>query len=85
MARVRKPAVAGYFYEADREALIERIRWSIGHELGPRTESLNPEGARALGARAHKAGYVYSGPVAAWAYAALKGYGKPDTVVVVGA
>jgi AmmeMemoRadiSam system protein B len=84
MARIRKPAVAGYFYEADREALVERIRWSIYHDLGPKTESLSPEGAKALGAVAPHAGYIYSGPVAAWAYAALRGYGRPDTVVVIG-
>lgn len=84
MARVRKPAVAGYFYEADRQALLERIRWSINHELGPKAESLSPDGSRALGVVAPHAGYMYSGPVAAWAYAALKGYGKPDTVVVIG-
>ncbi len=84
MARVRRPAVAGYFYEADRQALLERIKWSINHELGPKAESLSPDGSRALGVVAPHAGYMYSGPVAAWAYAALKGYGKPDTVVVIG-
>lgn len=84
MARVRKPAVAGLFYASSREELLRQIEWSIGHELGPKAESLSPEGSRTLGAVAPHAGYVYSGPVAAWAYAALKGYGKPDTVVIVG-
>ncbi|MFB6489844.1 MAG: AmmeMemoRadiSam system protein B [Thermoproteus sp. AZ2] len=84
MARIRRPAVAGYFYEAGKEDLINRIRWAIGHEIGPRSEALAPEGSRALGAVVPHAGYIYSGPVAAWAYAALKGYGRPDAVIIMG-
>jgi AmmeMemoRadiSam system protein B len=30
------------------------------------------------------AGYMYSGPVAAWIYSALAGFGKPDVFIVVG-
>ncbi|MEZ0248448.1 MAG: AmmeMemoRadiSam system protein B [Thermoproteus sp.] len=84
MARIRKPAVAGYFYESERQPLLDRIKWSISHELGPGAELLGAEGSRALGAVAPHAGYMYSGPVAAWAYAALRGYGRPDTVIVMG-
>ncbi|ACB39017.1 AmmeMemoRadiSam system protein B [Pyrobaculum neutrophilum] len=85
MARgVRKPAVAGYFYEADRERLIQQIEWSIKHELGPKAPQLPKLGAEALGGVAPHAGYMYSGPVAAWIYAALSGFGKPDAFVIVG-
>lgn len=84
MAKIRRPAVAGYFYEADKEDLVNRIKWAIGHEIGPKSEALAPEGSRALGAVVPHAGYMYSGPVAAWAYAALKGYGRPDSVIIIG-
>lgn len=84
MVKVRKPAVAGYFYEADKDALSNRLKWAIGHELGPKSETLKPEGSLALGALVPHAGYIYSGPVAAWAYAALKGYGKPDAAIIIG-
>lgn len=84
MHKVRRPAVAGYFYEAEREALLERIKWAVRHEVGPGSETLKLEGARALGAVVPHAGYIYSGPVAAWAYAALRSFGAPDSVVIVG-
>lgn len=29
MVKVRKPAVAGAFYEADRDKLIKQIEWAI--------------------------------------------------------
>lgn len=82
--RVRKPAVAGYFYPSDREELLQQIEWAIRHELGPKVPQLPKLGADALGGVAPHAGYIYSGPVAAWLYSALAGYGKPDVVVVVG-
>lgn len=80
----RKPAVAGYFYEAEPDKLLERIRWSINHELGPRREVGERRYRDIVGVVAPHAGYVYSGPVAAHAYAELAAYGKPDAVIVVG-
>jgi len=82
--RVRKPAVAGYFYEADPGELRRRIEWAIGHELGPKSMHVNVGGSSALGAVTPHAGYIYSGPTAAWSYAALNYFGKPDTVIIVG-
>lgn len=82
--RVRKPAVAGYFYESGREDLLQQIDWAVKHQLGPKAPQLPPLGSEALGGVVPHAGYMYSGPVAAWIYAALKGYGKPDAVVIIG-
>jgi len=81
---VRRPAVAGYFYESNREDLIEQIEWSIKHEIGPKAPQIPPLGSNALGGVVPHAGYVYSGPVAAWIYSALAGYGRPNVVVIVG-
>ena len=64
-ASVRRPAVAGLFYPGERAALAREIAELLGS-------------ARATAARTPKAliaphaGYVYSGPVAANAYALLK-------------
>lgn len=81
---VRRPAVAGYFYESSRDDLVEQIEWAIRHEIGPKTPQLSPLGSDSLGGVVPHAGYIYSGPVAAWMYSALAGYGKPDTVVIIG-
>ena len=32
---MRKPAVAGYFYESDEQLLNERIKWCYTHPIGP--------------------------------------------------
>jgi AmmeMemoRadiSam system protein B len=82
--RVRKPAVAGYFYESDGERLLQQLEWAVKHELGPKALQLPKLGAEALGGVAPHAGYMYSGPVAAWIYSALAGFGKPDVFIVVG-
>lgn len=34
---IRRPAVAGAFYERDPAALRRRIEWCFEHELGPGT------------------------------------------------
>ena len=82
--RVRKPAVAGYFYESDPGELRRRIEWAISHELGPKGTTVGVGGSAALGAVTPHAGYIYSGPTAAWSYAALNSFGRPDTVIIVG-
>jgi AmmeMemoRadiSam system protein B len=82
--RVRKPAVAGYFYESDGERLLQQLEWAVKHELGPKALQLPKLGAEALGGVAPHAGYMYSGPVAAWIYSALAGFGRPDVFIVVG-
>ncbi|MEM0463433.1 AmmeMemoRadiSam system protein B [Pyrobaculum sp.] len=82
--RVRKPAVAGYFYPAEKEELVKQIEWSIKHELGPKALQMPKLGEKALGGVVPHAGYMYSGPVAAWLYSALAGYGKPDVIIIIG-
>jgi len=80
----RKPAVAGYFYESNADELVERIKWSINHALGPRREVGERKHAELLSLVVPHAGYVYSGPIAAHAYVELKTYGRPDALVIVG-
>jgi AmmeMemoRadiSam system protein B len=82
--RVRKPAVAGYFYESEREKLLQQLEWAVKHGLGPKALQLPKLGTDTLGGVAPHAGYMYSGPVAAWIYSALAGFGKPDVFIVVG-
>lgn len=77
MVKVRKPAVAGIFYPADREEL----RRSVTAYLAG-AESTGPVPKALI---APHAGYIYSGPVAASAYAHLvAARGKVSRVVLLG-
>ncbi|MFB6470806.1 MAG: AmmeMemoRadiSam system protein B [Vulcanisaeta sp. AZ3] len=86
MVNVRKPAVAGYFYEANKDKLIEQIEWSIRHPLGPGQLVKKPrEGYRAVPiVIVPHAGYIYSGPVAAMSFAEIYRFHEPRTFVIVG-
>src|SRR5579859_1212620 len=65
MGFIRQPAVAGTFYPADPQQLAADLRRLLESAAGPRQRA-----PKAL--IAPHAGYVYSGPIAASAYARLK-------------
>jgi AmmeMemoRadiSam system protein B/AmmeMemoRadiSam system protein A len=73
---VRQPGVAGSFYPADPKALAAMIDDMLAHASPP------PINDPILAVVAPHAGYQYSGPVAAYTYAALKGR-KFSRVVVI--
>jgi AmmeMemoRadiSam system protein B/AmmeMemoRadiSam system protein A len=76
--RVRRAAVAGTFYAAEPPALREQVRALLEAALAP-----GPVRPKAL--VVPHAGYVYSGPVAASAYAQLRAPGpRVERVVLVG-
>ncbi len=86
MPSLRRPVVAGMFYEGSAEALTHQIEGCFLSPFGPqKLPAVNPAGKRqVLGVVCPHAGYVYSGAVAANAYFSLAVDGKPDTVVVLG-
>ena len=65
MGFVRQPAVAGIFYPADPHQLATDLRRMLDSVPGPRQRA-----PKAL--IAPHAGYIYSGPIAATAYARLR-------------
>jgi AmmeMemoRadiSam system protein B len=83
---VRRPAVAGMFYEAGRDALTQEIEACYAPPRGPGAiPAVNEDGPRQiLGVVSPHAGYVYSGPAAAHAMAALAVDGRPDVFVILG-
>lgn len=84
--QVRPPAVAGQFYARDKDSLVHQIESCYRHPLGP-GQFVQPAGHRlkgCCGLVVPHAGYMYSGPVAAHAYAALASLGKPDVAVILG-
>ncbi len=87
MPTVRRPTVAGQFYEGDAEELRAQIKSCFLHKIGPQKlpeVNLHAQPRRIVGLICPHAGYVYSGPVAASAYYELAQDGKPDTVVLMG-
>ncbi len=86
MAKIRRPYVAGTFYEGNAESLKNQIERCFLHKFGPeKTPEVNPSGPRkVIGLICPHAGYVYSGPVAANAYYELARDGRPSTVVILG-
>jgi hypothetical protein len=74
--KVRPAGVAGSFYPADAKSLAAMIDDMLAHTTPPVVEG------PILAAVAPHAGYQYSGPVAAYTYAALKGH-KYSRVVVI--
>lgn len=83
---VRRPVVAGQFYERDPEKLRKQIEQCFTHPLGPgRLPSREPSVERvSLGFVVPHAGYMYSGPVAAHAYYQVSLERSPEVVVVLG-
>ena len=83
---MRSPAVAGQFYPASREALIEQIEQCFLHALGPgKLPVRDAEVSRDIvAAVVPHAGYIYSGYEAAHVYYALAMQEKPESVVILG-
>ena len=87
MPAIRRPTVAGQFYEGDAEALRAQIKNCFLSELGPKklpNVNLHNHPRNIVGLICPHAGYMYSGPVAASAFYELALDGKPDTVVLMG-
>ncbi|NYB52777.1 MAG: AmmeMemoRadiSam system protein B [Methanobacteriaceae archaeon] len=81
---IRRPAVAGMFYEADGNALKERIKWCYLHQIGPGMIPGEIGTKRSIrGLISPHAGYVYSGPVAAHSFFKLAADGMPETLVIL--
>jgi len=73
--KIRQPAVAGSFYPADPKELGSMLDGFLSKAAPPPAQNV-------VALVAPHAGYPYSGPVAAYAYALLKGR-KFDRVVVI--
>ncbi|MGM0553478.1 MAG: AmmeMemoRadiSam system protein B [Pseudomonadota bacterium] len=77
---VREPAIAGHFYPGDPEELDRTVR-----ALLDAATPVSPAAAAPKAIVAPHAGYPYSGPVAATAYAQLRGIaGRIRRVVLLG-
>ena len=83
---MRYPPVAGQFYERDPAALRKQVDGCYRHPIGPGAKpAVATGGPRSLkGLVVPHAGLMFSGPVAAHAYAALARDGPPASFVILG-
>lgn len=81
--KIRRPVVAGLFYEASKEGLLEQLEEAFAKGPGEKPLAAGYTG-KVLGIVAPHAGYVYSGYVAAYGYAELARGGVPEVVVLLG-
>jgi AmmeMemoRadiSam system protein B len=68
MILIRQPTAAGTFYSYDAENLKKQISESFSHKLGPKGFKKQ----KFIAAIVPHAGYIYSGPVAAWVYSRIE-------------
>ena len=80
---IRKPVVAGQFYENDPQKLTQTIENCFIHKLGPGKKPPNLESQKIYGIICPHAGYMYSGAPAAHAYHAISSQ-DIDLAVIIG-
>jgi AmmeMemoRadiSam system protein B len=85
MARVRRPAYAGTWYEGSRDDLLKQLEGLFKGRLGVgRMPELGVYNPSLIGLITPHAGYVYSGMAATWAYDEAAKHGMRDAVVIMG-
>lgn len=85
MEKIRRPAVAGQFYEGNETSLNERIKECFLDIRGPKTlPKIKKEGKKNIGLIVPHAGYIYSGAIAAHSYNYIANKGFADTFIVLG-
>ena len=83
---LRKPAVAGSFYDGDSKSLNIQIKNCFLSKIGPGEVPLVnlKKQNNVIGLISPHAGYMYSGPVAANGFYKIALDGKPDTIIILG-
>jgi AmmeMemoRadiSam system protein B len=81
--QIRTPAAAGMFYPKMQQELKQSIKGCFLHDYGPGKLPPSTEDRKIFGVICPHAGYMYSGPVAAYSYYAISLL-KPDLVIIIG-
>ena len=85
LENVRRPAVAGQFYDAGKNQLEKTIKDCFLDERGPKSLPKIEKGEKNVkGLIVPHAGYIYSGAIAAHAYHNLSINGFADTFIIIG-
>lgn len=78
-----KPIFAGHFYEADAGKLKKQVENCFVAPLGPKSLPGPRKEKRLFGVVAPHAGYLYSGPAAAWVYKEIAESKFAGTYVII--
>ncbi len=81
---VRRAVVAGQFYESDPKRLQSQLSSCFTSEFGPGSLPGKKTSKKIFGCVSPHAGYVFSGPAAAFCYKAVAEAKLPSTFVVIG-
>jgi len=82
---VRRPAVAGQFYDGDNDSLQKTLEKCFKNSRGPGEIPKISEGNKnILGIVVPHAGFIYSGEIAAHSYYELATNGFADTFIILG-
>ncbi|MFW6149892.1 MAG: AmmeMemoRadiSam system protein B, partial [Atribacterota bacterium] len=83
MLQKRKAIVAGSFYDANKESLARQIKDCFLHEIGPGKLPDNDGKVerKTKGVVSPHAGFIFSGPIAAYNYLRLSEEEIPQTII----
>jgi len=82
---LRQPVVAGQFYEEDEKALLKQIEDCFLSRFGPQSlPEKRDKNKEVFSAIVPHAGYMASGPCAAWVYKEIGESKFPDCYVILG-
>src|SRR6056297_247153 len=88
MEHRRKSIVAGSFYDANKESLSQQISNCFLHEIGPQRlpeHGKNIQNERNIkGVISPHAGFIFSGPIAAYHFLRLSYEKTPQTIIIIG-
>jgi MEMO1 family protein len=80
----RNPQVAGSFYEKDADKLNKQIEDCFYSKNGPGDLPLKRKNKDIKAVIVPHAGYIYSGPCAAWAYKEIAEAKMPELFIIIG-
>jgi AmmeMemoRadiSam system protein B len=81
---MREAKFAGLFYEKAESLLLRQLKECFLNERGPGSLPLEKKSEPLQAVIVPHAGYMYSGPCAAWAYKAIAEAGMPDLFILIG-
>jgi AmmeMemoRadiSam system protein B len=83
--KIRKPSVAGQFYDSNKTSLSDRIKQCFLDDRGPgRLPKITKGDKKVRGLVVPHAGYIYSGAIAAHSYNFLASNGFADSFIILG-
>lgn len=81
---LRKPTVAGIFYEKGFDELENQIQECFSHPKGPGALPVSKRKGKLSAVIVPHAGYAFSGPCAAWAFKEIAESQFADTYLIIG-